>query len=101
LFVQRPSSPIQEPSRSASPPADPDPDVDLTRLELASACPRSADGAPARTLDDNSRNNESSSALLMRLAQAARLFRSSDGRSYAEVPIDGHHEIHELGSSAF
>jgi hypothetical protein len=36
----------------------------------------------------------------MRLARAARLFRGTDGRSYAEVPVNGHHEIHELGSSA-
>jgi hypothetical protein len=36
----------------------------------------------------------------MRLARAARVFRAADGRSYAEVPVNGHHEIHELGSSS-
>jgi hypothetical protein len=48
-----------------------------------------------------SRNNESTAELLVRLTARARVFRGSDGRSYAEVPVGGHREIHDLCSSSF
>jgi hypothetical protein len=45
--------------------------------------------------------DESSAELLKRLAAQVCIFRGTDGRSDAEVSVDGHHQIHELRSSSF
>jgi hypothetical protein len=44
---------------------------------------------------------EPSTAMLMRIAGDARVFRGLDLRFYAEVPSGGHHEIVDPGSPAF
>jgi len=49
----------------------------------------------------SSPNDEPCAAMLMRLASEARIIQGLDNRFYAEIPADGHHEIHELGSPAF
>jgi len=54
-----------------------------------------------RDRDGSPPNGEPSAAMLMRLAGEARILRGLDNRFYAEVPADGHCEIHELGSPAF
>jgi hypothetical protein len=100
-FARTPSSPQDSAAGSASPPAELASVPEHSRLEPPCAFQQCGDGDAAPKLDDSSRNNVSSSSILMRLAGAARVFRGSDGRSYAEVPSSGHHEIHELGSSAF
>jgi len=39
--------------------------------------------------------------MLMRIAGKVRIFRGSDNRFYAQVPVGDHHEIYELGSASF
>jgi hypothetical protein len=39
--------------------------------------------------------------ILMRMAQAARIFRGSDGRNYASIQVAGHVECHALTSKGF
>lgn len=61
---------------------------------------------PTAEVDDSDSESSppvdtSCSAVLMRIAGTARIFRGMDHGYYAEVPIDGHYEIHELGSPAF
>ncbi len=60
----------------------------------------SADGKAASGREPTG-NDENGSAILMRLAALARIFRGLDDRIYAEVPVEDHHEIHELESPAF
>ncbi len=66
--------------------------------EVATRNQRAAEGA---SKDRPPANDETSAAILMRLANDARIFRGLDDRFYAEVPADAHDEIHELGSPAF
>jgi hypothetical protein len=56
---------------------------------------------PIAPEDGPPENNETAPAMLVRLAGEARIFRGLDNRFYADVPTEGHHEIHELGSPAF
>jgi hypothetical protein len=44
---------------------------------------------------------ESPTAVLLRLAAGARLYRSSDGTVHAEVPVGGRYETFGLKSAAF
>jgi hypothetical protein len=45
--------------------------------------------------------DETPASILLRLVREARIFRGLDRQFYADVPWDGHHEVHELGSAAF
>lgn len=51
--------------------------------------------------NDEAPDDETTTAMLMRLAGEARIFRGLDNQFYAEVPAGGHHELHELDSPAF
>jgi hypothetical protein len=44
---------------------------------------------------------DSSLQVLMRLASLARVFRSAEGRLFAQVPVDSRYEIHGMKSKAF
>ncbi len=60
--------------------------------------PAHGDVAPGELLP---RKDDSHAEMLMRIASKGRIFRGSDNRFYAQVPVGGHHEICELGSSSF
>ena len=55
------------------------------------------DAATASPLEDKEAPVES----LMRLAALARCLRSTDGRLYIQVPVDGRREVYALKSAAF
>ncbi len=47
------------------------------------------------------RKDDSHGEMLLRIAGKVRIFRGSDNRFYAQVPVRGHHEVYELGSPSF
>src|ERR1017187_10335639 len=61
--------------------------------------PSSMDRADEAT--DKAQAPESVVEALLRVASAARYFRSPDGRLHAQVPLKNRHEIFELRTRAF
>ncbi len=64
---------------------------------------RGASGAKGqrRTTDRGLLAQEPQSEILLRLASVATPFRCPLGRLYCAVPIEGHIEVHEIGSTRF
>ncbi len=62
-------------------------------------------GAPPRDAPShepvNPGKDDSHAEMLLRIAAKGRIFRGSDNRFYAQVPLRDHHEIYELGSPSF
>jgi hypothetical protein len=56
---------------------------------------------PDEEISVNSRKGESQVSLLVRRAADARLFRSTDGRFFAQVPVGDRQEIYGLNSAGF
>jgi hypothetical protein len=88
--------------------ADSAPTIDLAAHEAlepgsragpATSAPPPA-GVPKMTRPDAD-GRETQAQALLRLASVASLSRTADGRAFAEVPVNGHRENHEVRSPRF
>jgi hypothetical protein len=60
-----------------------------------------APGSPDRSAAKGDRDRETHAEVLLRLASAATLYHTAEGRAYVEVPVAGHRENHEVRSAGF
>ena len=70
---------------------------------VAEAPPRAPGRAPARARKERKAAHvkQARAKMLRRLGEEIRLVRGLDHRVFAEVPNNGHHEVHELESTGF